>query len=66
VLSQGPVRRVFLVREGRAFEVVVRVGSEDNGRVAILEGVQAGEQVVNEPPATLKDGDPLALRASGS
>jgi hypothetical protein len=63
--SVGPVRRVFLVKDNAAFEVVVRVGAEEGANTAILEGVVAGDQVVAEPPAALRDGSPLALSSVG-
>jgi multidrug efflux pump subunit AcrA (membrane-fusion protein) len=59
------VRRVFLVKDNAAFEVVVRVGAEEGANTAILEGVVAGDQVVAEPPAALRDGSPLALSSVG-
>lgn len=56
VKTDGTVRRVFVVREGRAFEAVVRVGLSREGRTAILTDLAEGESVVVDPPADLIDG----------
>ena len=37
IKAEGTVRRLFLARNGQAFEVVVRTGVEKAGRVAVLE-----------------------------
>lgn len=54
--SEGPVHRLFKVSDGRAQEVVVRVGPEAGGKRAVLSDVAAGDLVVVAPPAKLRDG----------
>lgn len=56
VLTEGTVRRVYVVREGRAFETVVRVGLSRDGRTAVLSDLAEGESVIIDPPADLLDG----------
>lgn len=56
---EGTVRRLFLARNGQAFEVVVQTGVEKEGRVAVLEPLQAGEKVILSPPPGLRDGSSI-------
>jgi len=48
---------VFVVNGGRAERRAVRVASSDNERARVSAGVTAGESVIVEAPAELKDGD---------
>jgi RND family efflux transporter MFP subunit len=59
VRSDGDTRRVFLARDGRAFELVVRTGVTREGRTVVYEDLAADTQVVRHPPATLRDGEPI-------
>jgi HlyD family secretion protein len=52
---------VFVVREDRVERRAVRTGLEQGDVVEVLSGVSAGEQVVINPPATLKDGDRIRI-----
>lgn len=52
----GTVKRLFLARDGHAFEMVVRTGVTEGGRVALLDEVSPTEKVIDHPPATLSDG----------
>lgn len=56
IRAEGTVKRLFLARNGQAFEVVVSTGVEKDGRVAVLEPLAAGEQVIVRPPPGLRDG----------
>jgi len=56
VRADGTVKRLFLARDGQAFEMVVRTGVEKDGRVAVLEPLNAGEKVIVSPPPGLQDG----------
>lgn len=55
----GTVRRLFLARNGLAFEVVVQTGVEKDGRIAVLEPLAAGEKVILAPPPGLRDGSSI-------
>ncbi|MFN0062347.1 MAG: efflux RND transporter periplasmic adaptor subunit [Myxococcaceae bacterium] len=56
IRTDGTVRRMFLAREGNAFEMVVRIGVEKDGRVAVLESLSAADNVIVKPPPGLRDG----------
>ncbi|MEW6441440.1 MAG: efflux RND transporter periplasmic adaptor subunit [bacterium] len=47
---------VFVVRAGRAVRASVRTGRDFGDMAEILEGLRAGDKVVLEPPARLKEG----------
>jgi membrane fusion protein (multidrug efflux system) len=59
IRSEGDVRRLFLARDGRAFELVVRTGITREGRTVIYEELAADTPVIRHPPLTLHDGDPI-------
>jgi len=52
-------RRLFVARNKKAVELVVRTGETREGRVAILDDLQPTDQVVINPPAALRDGSAL-------
>ncbi len=56
IKTDGTVRRLFLAREGSAWEMVVRTGVEKDGRVAVLEPLEAGTKVIVDVPPGLRDG----------
>lgn len=53
---------VFVVRDGRVERRAVSVGGADGDTVETLSGVTAGETVVVDAPATMKDGDSVTVR----
>jgi RND family efflux transporter MFP subunit len=54
---------VWVVRDGEVERRAVKVGEEQDGRVAVLEGLQGGEAVVVDPPQRLRDGAAVELQA---
>lgn len=58
----GTVRRLFLAREGAAYEMVVHTGVEKDGRIAVLEPLADTEKVIVSPPPGLHDGSQLQLQ----
>ncbi|MEN9800085.1 MAG: hypothetical protein RL653_3782 [Pseudomonadota bacterium] len=56
IRADGTVKRMYLARDGQAFEMVVRTGVEQDGRVAVMEPLTAGDKVIVSPPPGLKDG----------
>jgi membrane fusion protein (multidrug efflux system) len=56
ILADGAVKRLFVVREGRAFELVVRTGLTRDGQTAVLTDLAAGDLVVSPVPDGLRDG----------
>lgn len=59
IKADGTVKRMFLARNGQAFELVVRTGVEKEGRVAVLEPLAAGDKVILSPPPGLHDGSSI-------
>ena len=53
---------VWVVREGRAIETLVRAGASKDGRIAILAGLGPDDRVVVDPPETLVDGSKVAVQ----
>ncbi|MBA3848474.1 MAG: efflux RND transporter periplasmic adaptor subunit [Opitutus sp.] len=56
----GQMERVFVAEEQRAVLRLVKTGRLLDGRIEILSGLRPGERIVLDPPATLRDGQPLA------
>jgi membrane fusion protein (multidrug efflux system) len=61
VVADGTVKRIFLAREGQAFELVVRTGVTRDGRIAVLEPLDDKAQVIVRPPPGLHDGSVLKV-----
>jgi membrane fusion protein (multidrug efflux system) len=59
IRSNGDTRRMFVAREGRAFELVVRTGVTREGRTVVYEELAPDTQVIRQPPATLRDGEAI-------
>jgi multidrug efflux pump subunit AcrA (membrane-fusion protein) len=60
VSLNGQMERVFVVGEGnRATLRIVKTGAARGTDVEILSGLSASERVVSDPPATLREGQPL-------
>ena len=53
---------VFVVKDGRAERRAVTIGAADGDQTEIASGLAAGEQVVTDGPATLKDGDAVTVK----
>lgn len=58
----GQMERVFVVEQGRAMLRLVKTGRAVRDRLEILSGLNAGEQVVLNPPAALRDAQSVSLR----
>jgi len=56
VVGEGDRSCVFVVREGLASRVEVRLGEASSGRVEVLAGVATGDRIVIAPPPGLTDG----------
>lgn len=53
---------VFVLERDVARLRSVRLGDEKGGRVVVLEGLSGGERLIDEPPATLTDGDRVRVQ----
>jgi len=61
LLMRGQLELVFVVAEGKAHLRLVRTGKRLGDDIELITGVEAGEQVVVNPPADLTDGQPVTL-----
>ncbi len=59
IKAEGTVRRMFLARDGHAFELVVRTGVQKDGRIAVLESLTDKDNVILNPPPGLRDGSSI-------
>lgn len=59
IKADGTVRRMFLARDGHAFEIVVRTGVQKDGRIAVLEEFTDKDNVILNPPPGLRDGSSI-------
>ena len=50
---------IFAAENNKAVKKYVKTGMETDFEVQILEGLKAGDEYITNPPATLKDGDPV-------
>jgi len=62
ILGDSSAAHLFIIRDGKAQRREVRFDSIDLDRVRILSGLTAGEEVIIDPPATLRDGEPVKPR----
>jgi RND family efflux transporter MFP subunit len=53
---------VFVVKENRVERRAISVGLENGDQMEVISGVSAGERVVVDAPATLKDGDKVKVQ----
>ena len=61
LLDSDGESRVFIVKDGKAKQRVVRTGLGDAGRLEVLSGVSPGDQVVIVGQNGLKDGNPVRI-----
>lgn len=54
-------RGVYTVVDGQAVFRPVQTGLEDNDRIEIVDGLEAGEDVVSIGASSIRDGDPVLL-----
>lgn len=59
VIEEDGKKFVFAVIDNKAVKTLVETGMETDFEIEILKGLKAGDPYVKNPPATLKDGDPV-------
>jgi len=64
IVEEGTVKRLFLAKDGHAFEMVVRTDGKKDGRIGVLEKLDDGARVIVHPPADLHDGAPIVEGAA--
>jgi RND family efflux transporter MFP subunit len=60
LVRRGQLAMVFVEDGGKARMRVVHAGDARDGRVRVLAGLAEGDRVIENPPADLLDGTPLA------
>lgn len=63
--EQGEERSVFVVHDGKAHKVKVRVGIDDGIEATVRDGLSASDAVVAERPKGLKDGMQVKVIGKG-
>jgi RND family efflux transporter MFP subunit len=58
----GQIERVFIAEDGRAGLRLVKTGGQHDGLIEILTGLTEGESVIVQPPAGLREGQPLEVQ----
>jgi RND family efflux transporter MFP subunit len=53
---------VFVLHDDRVERRAVRVGLEEGDKIEVLSGLSAGDRVVTDGPASLKDGDKVRVQ----
>ncbi len=61
VTGRNGKNTVFLVRNGRASAVEVRLGGPLGDLIEVLSGLSGGERIILDPPARLRDGARVAV-----
>ena len=56
IKEDGTVRRLFVAKDSRAIEMVVKTGLVKEGRIAVYEALPVDTQVILKPPTGLSDG----------
>ncbi len=59
--QNGQMQQVFVAEEGKARMRLVRTGAETDERIEVLSGLREGDRVILDPPAALRDGQPLKI-----
>jgi membrane fusion protein (multidrug efflux system) len=59
IVADGTVKRLYVARDGKAFELVVGTGVTKDGRTAVTENFEEGARVIVKPPVGIKDGAPI-------
>jgi membrane fusion protein, multidrug efflux system len=57
----GQMERIFVVTDGRAQLRLVRAGRSHGDRLEILAGLRPDETVILDPPAALREGQPVTM-----
>ena len=61
-MVRAQLETVFIVEQQQARLRLVRTGKTATGKVDLLPGVSAGENVVIESAGQLRDGQPVTLK----
>ncbi len=56
IFRAGEENAVFVVKEGRAYERLVKIGQRNGLTAEVLSGLSAGDEIINHPDSDIKDG----------
>ena len=62
VVQRGQMEIVFIVKENKVQLRLVKTGKRLGNEVELVSGVEAGEKIVVEGAAALRDGQPVAMK----
>lgn len=62
IMGDSAVSHVFIIVDGKAQRSEVIFESIDLDRIRIRSGLSEGQEVIVDPPATLRDGEPVETR----
>ena len=65
VFKEGDTAYVWRVRDERVERVAVSVGTERDGQIDVLSGINGGETVVTKQVEGLADGAPVKVKTAG-
>ncbi|TAN06449.1 MAG: efflux RND transporter periplasmic adaptor subunit [Rhodanobacteraceae bacterium] len=65
IVQRGGKSVVFVVTNGRAERTTVTTGADFSDLKQVTQGLSAGAEIVTTPPADLKDGEKVQVKASG-
>lgn len=61
VRTNGQLTTVFVTEDGKAHSRMVQLGEQREERREVLAGLTAGELLIQQPPASLRDGDSVEV-----
>ncbi|HET9693330.1 MAG TPA: efflux RND transporter periplasmic adaptor subunit [Steroidobacteraceae bacterium] len=64
IVSADGAAHVWVVRDGKVERRAVKTAAARDGRVGVVDGLQGGETLVVDPPAGLRDGRAVELKAA--
>jgi len=64
VVKRGGKDVVFVVKDGRAEQTTISAGADFSDMKQVLQGLGAGTEIVTTPPADLKDGEKVQVKAA--
>ena len=62
VVQRGQMELIFIATDGRAQLRLIKTGERIGNEVEVVSGLSAGESVVVDGAASLRDGQALALK----
>jgi RND family efflux transporter MFP subunit len=62
ITAIGQIERAFIVVDGKAVLRVLKTGTREPTHVHIVSGLEEGDRVIVQPPAGLRDGQPVNTR----